>query len=300
MTILVLGAAGFIGSNLMSRLSLKGYHLVGVDIVDSIGEGYRYFRFSGDQEAWQQILSTANPHCCINAAGSSDVGGSLSNPENDFSKNVRETSLFLEGIRKGPGNRCKYIHISSAAVYGNPSLLPVNETAPAAPISPYGWNKLMSEELCREYHSLYGLPVAIARPFSVFGRGLKKQLFWDIYQKWKSDNDRIELWGTGDETRDFIHIDDLVDSLELLFLKSGMNADIYNVANAEMVTVRTAAQKLIDLLGGDKRIEFNGMNHEGNPKFWRADIEKIRKLGYEPTRSFEAGLADLSEWMKSL
>jgi UDP-glucose 4-epimerase len=299
MKVLVLGAAGFIGSNLMRGLALKGHEVVGVDILDIPGSDYPYFPFGGDSQSWHDLLASIMPHCCINAAGSSDVSGSLSNPENDFSKNVKETSLFLEGLRLVMGNSCKYLHISSAAVYGNPVSLPVKETADTRPISPYGWNKLMSEQLCREYHLLYGLPVVIARPFSVYGRGLKKQLFWDVFQKSKNSNECLELWGTGDETRDFIHIDDLVNCLELLIMKAPMNAEAYNLANGKMITIRSAAQNLINLLGDKKRIEFNGRIHEGNPQFWKADIEKIRSLGYQSAVTFDHGLRDLVLWLKN-
>jgi len=80
-------------------------------------------------------------------------------------------------------NKCKYLHISSAAVYGNPKQLPVKETDNCQPLSPYGWHKWMSELICQEYFRLYNIRSLIVRPFSVYGPGLRKQLFWDLYGK---------------------------------------------------------------------------------------------------------------------
>lgn len=142
------------------------------------------------------------------------------------------------------------------------------------------------------------MPVAIARPFSVYGSGLKKQLFWDLFQKWKRDPENIELWGTGEETRDFIHIKDLVQCFEKVIQKAPMQAEVYNMANGEMISVKDAASLLMQVIDPAARVRFNGREHSGNPRKWQADISLIRSLGYLKSVAFRDGIEDLAHWMQ--
>jgi dTDP-glucose 4,6-dehydratase/UDP-glucose 4-epimerase len=97
-----------------------------------------------------------------------------------------------------------------------------------APISPYGYHKLAAENLCKEFNDIYNIQTLIVRIFSAYGPGLKKLLFWDLHQKSLS-SDKVELFGTGEETRDFIFIDDLVKALELVMVNSLYENDIINI-----------------------------------------------------------------------
>lgn len=300
MKIIIIGAGGFIGSALVRHLSSAGYDIACADVRDLQGDDYPFFKVDGSAEDWKDLFASEKYGFCINAAGSANVNDSLVNPETDFSLNVKDTSAVLEGIRLGAKSTCAYIHISSAAVYGNPARLPVSEKDPCSPVSPYGWNKLMAEELCREYHTLYGLPVAIARPFSVYGPGLMKQLFWDIFNKWKRNSGEIELWGTGDESRDFIHIHDLSRCFDLLIRKAPMKAEAYNLANGRVVTIRAAASLFLSHFGGSSALRFNGRRHEGNPLNWQADITAMESLGFAPEVRFENGIEEMAQWMLDL
>jgi nucleoside-diphosphate-sugar epimerase len=193
---------------------------------------------------------------------------------------------------------CKYLHISSAAVYGNPEKLPIDENALVQPVSPYGWHKFMSEQICKEYFHLYGIKSAIIRPFSVYGPGLKKQIFWDVYLKSIQEGTSIELWGGGEEARDFIYIDDLISAINSIINYSPMEADIYNLASGEMTFIKDAVSMLLQNLGNNKSISFNGIVHKGNPIKWEADISKIKSLGFEPKVNLQEGIFKLANWMK--
>jgi nucleoside-diphosphate-sugar epimerase len=115
-------------------------------------------------------------------------------PLNDFEANCLDTFKILESIRNFSPST-KFLYISSAAVYGNPKRLPVRETDGIDPISPYGWHKYYGELMGHEYTSLYGLKTSSVRPFSVYGPGLRKQLFWDLFLKSRQTN-KIDLFGT--------------------------------------------------------------------------------------------------------
>lgn len=296
MSILIIGAGGFIGSSLVRYFRSRGFDVAGADIFLITSCDFHFYRVTGTAEEWVEIFVNNDYKYCINAAGSSNVNDSLAMPDADFALNVKDTSAILEGIRLS-GKSCRYIHISSAAVYGNPSSLPVKESDTCRPVSPYGWNKLMAEELCREYHSLYGLPIAIARPFSVYGPGLRKQLFWDIFMKWKKNPGKIELWGTGQEARDFIHINDLVRCFECLLMGAQMEAESYNIANGELITVDYAASLLMNEIDANTVIHFSGEEHAGNPLRWQADISSIQSLGFVKSVDFNDGIRDLAIWM---
>ncbi|MBK6479818.1 MAG: SDR family oxidoreductase [Saprospiraceae bacterium] len=101
---------------------------------------------------------------CINAAGNGSVAFSIGNPKTDFEANTYHVIKILDAIRMYQ-SECKFLQISSVAVYGNPIKLPINECDNLNPLSAYGFNKLMSEMICKEYHTLYNLPIAIIRPF---------------------------------------------------------------------------------------------------------------------------------------
>ncbi len=214
----------------------------------------------------------------------------------DFESNCFETSKILDAIRSS-GVKSSYLHISSAAVYGNPNQIPVKEEFGVKPLSPYGWHKYISEILCKEYFEIYGVRSCIIRPFSVYGPGLRKQLFWDIFTKTVEES-AIELFGTGNESRDFIYIDDLVGAIELILEKADMKAECYNVANGIEVSISESARLFLSYFPGDVSIRFNGQERAGDPLRWCADISKIRKLGYVPKMDISKGLELTYSWMK--
>ncbi len=194
---------------------------------------------------------------------------------------------------------CKFINFSSAAVYGNPSKLPIAESFPAKPLSPYGFHKLQSEYLLTEYHKSLGLHTCSLRVFSAYGEGLKKQLFWDLYQK-AQRNDTVELFGTGQESRDFIYIKDLIRAVDLLIHHAPFEGDIFNVATGKETTIAEAARIFFSLYDPGKKFFFSGKAKIGDPNNWRADISALQSMGFQPTVTLEEGLNSYVKWLKEL
>ena len=299
MKILILGSEGFIGKHLIQYFNAKGYQVFGCDIVEQRTAFFTYYQMQKDLLQWNAIFSGQVFDYCINAAGNGNVGYSVTSPFEDFESNTIDTMEILDSIRKfNPG--CKYLHISSAAVYGNPTVLPVEETAEVKPISPYGWHKLMAEMICREYHEFFGLSIAIVRPFSIYGPGLRKQLFWDTYQKFLHNPSELSLWGTGDETRDFIYIDDVVHFFDLLLEKAPMQGECYNVGTGISTSIREAVQMLFKALDCHPEIHFNGQHQEGVPLYWKSSNKKMTDLGFIPAIDFITGTQQLANWLNSL
>jgi dTDP-glucose 4,6-dehydratase/UDP-glucose 4-epimerase len=194
---------------------------------------------------------------------------------------------------------CKLINLSSAAVYGNPESIPTNESSALKPLSNYGYHKKYAEEICNQYWNIYQIRSTSLRIFSAYGIGLKKQIFWDIFKKTENIS-TITLFGTVNETRDYIFIDDLVKAIELIIEKGDFNASVYNVSSGEQTHIQQAAEILLKSLNWKGKLIFNNENRIGDPLNWHADITKLKKLGFSPAFSINKGLEKVSEWMKNI
>ncbi len=296
--ILIIGSEGFIGNKLIQYYLQNNYEVFGCDLYTPILNNYHFIKNDMTSTFWLQLFDNKKFDYCVNAGGKSDVNASVINPTEDFESHVIETQKILDAIRNY-NNNCKFLHISSAAVYGNPDQLPVMESSDCKPLSPYGWHKLMSENICNEFNKVYNIPITIIRPFSVYGPGLKKQIFWDVFQKYKKNPDEIELWGNGNETRDYIYIDDLISIIALLLINAEMKCDIYNIGSGIEKSIDDTIRTFFEVFGSKPRLTFNGNNKKGNPINWKADISKLISLGYQNKYDFIKGISLTADWLKS-
>jgi len=293
-TILILGCRGFIGSNMVGHFLAKGYSVVGVDLVEYSTSKYKYQKLSLLSPDFDDFISANNFTACINAAGSGSVPYSIEHPYNDFEANAIGVAKVLGDIARRQPN-CRFIHFSSAAVYGNPVSLPISEAQPAVPVSPYGYHKQISEIICREYHEIFGLPIAVIRPFSVYGRGLYKQLLWDLCSRLQQSDD-VSLFGTGKETRDFINVIDFCNAVELILQKGNFTGEIYNAGNGYETSISELANIFMQFYPGTKKISFNQQQKPGDPLNWQADISKLVSLGYNQSVQLQDGVSSYIQW----
>lgn len=300
-TVLVTGAAGFLGRQAVRQYAGAGWRVIGLDDVPSenapTGAGVVFHRMKLPDARLAELLIAEAPAVCVHCAGSASVGLSLEDPGADFRGNTILTFEMLEALRRH-APRCRFILLSSAAVYGDPATLPVSEDHPAAPLSPYGWHKLQCEMLCAEYAQFFGLPTATARIFSAYGPGLKRQVIWDICQRVLSGG-RLPLHGTGRESRDFIHETDIARGLALIAEHAPANGEVYNLATGREVTIAELADQLLAELAPTVRPEFDGRATPGNPLNWRADIGKVAALGFAPQVTLEDGLREVAHWSRT-
>jgi nucleoside-diphosphate-sugar epimerase len=293
--LLVLGSEGFIGKHIVKLAIKRNYEVTGIDIIDRLPIGYRYEKLSLLGDDLDKYLYHNKFDFVINCSGSGNVAFSIKHSLTDFDLNTRSVKFILEAIRHNIPE-AKYIHLSSAAVYGRSQILPIAETAKLNPISPYGYHKLLSETICEEYSVLHGIPISIVRPFSVYGPGLRKQLLWDIYQKGKLSNE-VELWGSGEETRDFIFVEDLAKAIFLVANTKHRDLQLYNLANGVSITIKIMAEKLFHALEWNRKLSFNGFIREGDPRFWQADINRLSALSYLPDVDLTKGLEQTAKWL---
>ena len=297
--ILVTGAYGFIGRYVANAYHAAGFYVIGIGHGTWSAAEARAWGIDEWHDADVNIdsLQSYAQDCetIVHSAGSGSVGFSLMNPMKDFERTVWTTHYVLEYIRVfSPQTR--FLYPSSAAVYGSQKKLPLSPDQPLQPISPYGVHKKVVEELCAMYASQYGVNIAVLRLFSVYGEGLKKQLLWDACCK--LSREKYDFFGTGEETRDWIHVTDVARAFLFAGEKASAACPIFNVASGRAVTIAAVLDCLFQAYGASARPFFGGEVNVGNPDHYEADIETITSWGWRPTVSLKKGIADYVRWYR--
>jgi UDP-glucose 4-epimerase len=299
-TVLVTGALGFLGRAICRYFGEEGWRVVGVDLLpgpDDLPAGLAaYHAMALPSPAFETIVAEYQPHVCVHGAGCASVGMSMDDPAADYRGNTALVFEVLDAIRRNAAD-CRFLLLSSAAVYGDPASLPVTEAHPVRPLSPYGYHKRQAELLCEEFTAIYGVPSAATRIFSAYGVGLRRQVVWDICERVLKTG-KLKLHGTGTESRDFIHAIDIARGLHCLATKAPCAGEIYNLATGCELTIAELAARLLGALDCAVLPEFDGAATPGNPRNWRADISRIAALGFQPAISLEQGLGEVADWCR--
>ncbi len=288
MKVLIIGSEGFIGKHLHRYMKDQGHEVWGADVVTRYADQEKYFLVDASNSDFTSVFRHCQYDLCVNCSGAASVPESLKNPIRDYFLNTVNVFKLLDAIRNEQSH-CRFINLSSAAVYGNPDQLPVSEVAIPNPLSPYGIHKLQSEQICREFYEFHKIPTCSLRIFSVYGPGLQKQLFWDLMKKARS-GEAFSLFGTGRESRDFIFVSDLVRVIELVNEHSAFEADVINVANGEEVFIQDAVSVFFSFFDEEISYSFSGDSRKGDPVNWKADISKLRSFGYQAEIDMPGGL----------
>jgi UDP-glucose 4-epimerase len=298
--VVVTGANGFLAQYVVSRFASRGWHVVGVDRTPpqprQLQEMARFHRWPLPDPRWAALMREQQPDLCVHCAGSASVPLSFDDPATDYRGGPALVFELLETLRHA-SPRTRFLFLSSAAVYGHPARLPITEDDTPAPISPYGIHKWQAEQLCREFANFFGLATASLRIFSAYGRGLRRQVIWDICAK-LLHAPAVTLQGTGAETRDFIHGQDVAQAIECVALQGELKGESYNVASGVETTIAEVGRRLTQLLAVQRQSRFSGTLPEGTPARWRADIRRLETLGFRPLISLSKGLGDFVAWIR--
>jgi UDP-glucose 4-epimerase len=299
--VLITGVTGFIGRYAARQFSEAGWSVIGLGtrpLENSPRQDLAiYHSLKLPSVELPALIASLQPDVCIHCAGRASVDLSVSDPASDFQSGVSLTFSLLDALRNHAAH-CRLLFLSSAAVYGDPEYLPVAESHLKRPISPYGFHKLMSEQLCQEFFQLYQLPTASVRIFSAYGPGLRRQVLWDICRK-ALIHEKVQLRGTGQESRDFIHVRDVAQALLLLALSAPFEGEVYNLANGVETTIQTLAKSVLTALNLNISLEFDGERTPGSPCNWQADIDRIKALGFNPQIPLEQGIEVFSQWCRA-
>lgn len=297
--VLITGSAGFLGQYFSQHYFQRGWNVVGIDAFAAENVSTEnlssYYQIKLPDSGVSSVLMSHKFDLCIHCAGSASINMSVEDPGTDFYSSTVVTFELLNALRLyAPG--CRFVYLSSAAVYGNPETLPIEETGTElSPVSPYGFHKLQCEKICSEFSSIYNIPTASARIFSAYGPGLRRQVIWDIIQKAEAES-HIVLQGTGLESRDFIHASDIANAIACIGKNASMEGEVYNVANGLEITINDLAKLIVSKLSSHVTIEFDGKVPKGVPLNWCSDNSKLQSLGFESNVSLNEGITEFTSW----
>jgi UDP-glucose 4-epimerase len=300
---LVTGVAGFIGSHLAEGLIEAGCEVVG---VDSFVEYYprpikeRNLLQLRQQSGFRFIeadLATADLGSLLDGtthvfhqAGQAGVRASW---DADFPSyvvnNIIVTQRLLQAVRRTPVEA--FVFASSSSVYGNTPQLPTSEGALPMPVSPYGTTKLAAEHLCRLYAEGFGVPAVSLRYFTVYGPRQRPDMAFHKLCTALLDGSEFELYGDGDQTRDFTFVADIVRANLLAASSAAQNAGrVFNVGGGNRVTLNAVIRKLETMTG--RRLKLKAAPRQaGDARHTFADCSAIESaLGFTPDWKLEAGL----------
>jgi UDP-glucose 4-epimerase len=293
-TVLVTGADGFLGTHVCRRFERDGWTVERVSRRGAPGPG-RHVVDLPDPD-FDDVLSATRPDVLIHAAGPASVPASVADPAADFRGSAAATSAILDSLRRR-APRCVFAFPSSGAVYGNATQGPVNESAPIAPLSPYGWHKRISELLCEEYAAIYGVRSVVFRIFSAYGEGQRKQVVYDLFRKISDPaHASIDVIGTGAEARDFVHAADIAEAMHCA-IRAGLAGPV-NVGTGSATAVADLVQMMRAAAGSAKPVRFTGAARRGDPDVMNADTGRLVAIGFSPQVSLAQGLRRYLDWLK--
>lgn len=299
---LVTGGYGFIGNQLAELLS---HEFSEVRILDNLSSVARVVRLpnvhfiQGDiRDAETTFEALKDVDVVFHTAAQIDVVASTREPFVDLENNILGTLSVCEAARKN--DISKIIYSSSAAVYGNADVFPINEMQPIRPISQYAASKYSGELYLAAYHSLYGIDEISLRYFNVYGpyqrpenaySGVISKFFYDA-----RSNAQIQIFGDGKQTRDFVYVKDVARA-NLLAAKSKATNTAINVGSGVETSINDLAEKIKEMVPSDVRI-VHVTPRVGDGRRSLADISLAKKLiNYEPETKLADGLEKLNRFM---
>ncbi len=298
----VTGAKGFIGQQLAKQATAQGKGVIGFgraeksDVDPTEMEAMYPLNANGLLAAATKF---GTPSRVFHLAGGPTVGQSFQRPQDDFDSNVVTTQIVLEAIRK-LNSDVSLVLASSAAVYGNNHRGQIKTTDKLAPTSPYGFHKLIAEQLVQSHADAFGLRATVCRVFSVYGPGLRKQLLFDACHKLASlaDNQPLELSGSGNERRDWLNVNDAVTGLLQTSIPCAGKVNYRNLATSQGTTIHEISSLLATIWQDGTTVSFSGEVRPGDPESLVAAPESL-PIGFAPKTSLEDGLAELVAWFRT-
>jgi len=254
-----------------------------------------------DYETLKAVMSETRPDIVYHLAATATTKESAMgwhDPVVDYQVNAVGTLNVLRSV-VDVGLSSYVIHTSSAAVYGEPKYIPIDENHPMNPISPYAINKLTGEKYAYAYFREQGVPTIILRLFNAYGPRQPRYVMFDLLKKLKQNPYEMEVLGTGKQIRDYCYISDVVDAFILLVEKNAIG-EAFNVGSGYPTSITELVKRMLKILNleGKTKIRYTGKSWKGDITRWVANISKIRKLGFKPKVSLSDGILRLKEWFE--
>jgi UDP-glucose 4-epimerase len=305
--VLVTGAAGFIGSNLVDRLLADGHSVVGYDNfstgLERFLEGalrHPGFRLVRGDTLDPAALDAAAAGCgfVFHLAANADVRFGLQHPAKDLHQNTIATFNVLEAARKAGARGVAFS--STGSVYGEPQVHPTPEDAPfPVQTSLYGASKLAGEGLLQAYAEGFGLRAFIFRFVSILGERYTHGHIYDFCRKLKADPARLPILGDGQQRKSYLYVGDCVEAMLTVIAKAEGKVAIYNLGTDEWCRVDDSVGWICGELGLQPAREYSGGSRGwvGDSPFIYLDTRKVRGLGWAPKRSIREGVVSTVVWI---
>ncbi|MFD2756763.1 dTDP-glucose 4,6-dehydratase [Gulosibacter faecalis] len=312
MKLLVTGGAGFIGSNFVRRAlndELPGVEGAEIIVLDSltysgvkenlapVADSPRYSFIEGDirdADLLDEIFPTIDG--VVHFAAESHVDRSVRDAAIFVETNVLGTQRLLDAALKHGTKR--FVHVSTDEVYGSIEEGEWTEEFPLEPNSPYSASKAGSDLLVRSYFRTHGLNASITRCSNNYGPYHFPEKLIPLFVTNLMDDKHVPLYGTGENVRDWLHVDDHCRGIALVFAK-GRAGEVYNIGGGTQLTNVQITEKILELMGKDDSYVDHVEDRKGHDLRYCVDISKIEnELGYTPQVPFEQGLADVVQWYR--
>ena len=307
MRYLVTGGAGFIGSNIVKELLIRGEN---VSVLDNFATGRRenLFKFKGnpnfeliegDLRSFNIVRNAVKGVDFILHQGAlPSVPRSINDPITTNDVNILGTLNILESAKEFSVKRVVYA--SSSSVYGNSETLPKVEDMPVAPLSPYALSKYTGERYCQIYYKIYGLETVVLRYFNVFGPNQDPTSQYSAvipkFIKLMKEDKQPIIYGDGTQSRDFTYVANVVKANLLACTTEGCVGEVFNIACGERYTLIQLVENINQILSKNIEPIFE-KERIGDIKHSLAGISKAKKLiNYQPTVDFSEGLEKTVEF----
>lgn len=319
MKILITGGAGFIGSAVIRSALAGGHSVINVDcltyagnIANNAGEaGHPNYTFARvdicDRKALTQVFETHTPDTVIHLAAESHVDRSIAAPDVFIQTNIAGTAILLQAAKAA--GVCKFVHVSTDEVYGDlgPSDPAFTHLTPYDPHSPYAASKAASDHMARAWHRTYGLPVIVTHCSNNYGPFQFPEKLIPVTITKALAGEPIPIYGTGENVRDWLYVDDHADAL-LTIADKGAAGETYLIGgNTERTNLDLA--KTVCALLDEKRPRASGRyadlisfvtDRPGHDRRYAINADKIRdELGWTPNTAFKDGLSKTVDWYLS-
>jgi UDP-glucose 4-epimerase len=299
MKLAITGASGQLGSYLMDLA--KGSDTVGIDLVSSPFPKHRSKIVKEDirdLEAMRRVLKGCDS--VVHCAAQVSVVASIKDPLNDLSHNVQGTISLLQAAVECKVR--KFVYISSAAVYGDPMRVPIDESHPLNPKSPYGASKMSAEQYCRVFAETRGLPYVIVRPFNFYSpRADPRSPYSGVITKfveWARHGEPLLVEGDGEQTRDFIHAEDVARMVLSAAESKAFNLTL-NCGSGKGTSINELARTVVK--ASDKKVEIKHIAPRvGDIRHSVSNMTNSeRALGFEAEVSLDLGIGEFFEGRNS-
>lgn len=311
--VIVTGAAGFIGSQLIETLLEQGQEVLGIDEFNDYYDPMLkrknvahlhwqpgFTLIEGDMQFldWQTLLKDVD--VVYHQAAQAGVRASWGRSFRDYTeRNINATQVLLEAAKDAKKLK-RLVFASSSSVYGDAETLPTHEGICPQPVSPYGITKLAAELLCGQYHKNFGVPCVSLRYFTVYGPRQRPDMAFNKFFKSILQNEAIPIYGDGQQTREFTFVSDVIAANLAAATVPQAVGEIFNIGGGSRVVLAEVLDIIEEIVG--KPIKRNHIEKAmGDARHTAADVSKAQTiLGYQPQVSLRDGLTQEWQWIKSL